>query len=67
MKGFTCASRTKEFRRHALIELSWDGERRVQHILIRDLGSTNGTLVNGERVASADLRGRGQNPPVIRF
>ncbi len=43
-------------RRHALIELSWDSKRRVRHIFIRDLGSTNGTLVNGERVASADLR-----------
>ncbi|MCI0659294.1 MAG: GGDEF domain-containing protein [Acidobacteria bacterium] len=43
-------------RKHALIELSWDADRRVQHALIRDLGSTNGTLVNGERVASSDLR-----------
>ena len=43
-------------RRHALIEISWDRDRRVQRIFIRDLGSTNGTLVNGERVSSADLR-----------
>jgi len=43
-------------RRHALIKLAWDSDRRVQRIRIRDLGSTNGTLVNGERVASADLR-----------
>jgi diguanylate cyclase (GGDEF)-like protein len=43
-------------RRHALIELSWDGDRTVERIVIRDLGSTNGTLVNGERVASAELR-----------
>jgi diguanylate cyclase (GGDEF)-like protein len=43
-------------RKHALIELSWDADRRVQHVFIRDLGSTNGTLVNGKRVASSDLR-----------
>jgi diguanylate cyclase (GGDEF)-like protein len=43
-------------RRHARIEILWDRDRRVQRIFIRDLGSTNGTLVNGERVSSADLR-----------
>ena len=43
-------------RRHAMIELSWGGDRRVERIVIRDLASTNGTLVNGERVASAQLR-----------
>jgi diguanylate cyclase (GGDEF)-like protein len=43
-------------RRHAMIELSWDGERKVERTVIRDLGSTNGTLVNGERVVSAQLR-----------
>jgi diguanylate cyclase (GGDEF)-like protein len=43
-------------RRHAMIELSWDSDRRVKRIVIRDLGSTNGTLVNGEVVASSDLR-----------
>ena len=42
-------------RRHAMIELSWDRDRRVERTVIRDLGSTNGTLVNGERVVSAQL------------
>src|SRR5437867_2785909 len=43
-------------RKHALLEISWDQARRVQRILVRDLGSTNGTLVNGERVDQAELR-----------
>ena len=43
-------------RRHALLKLSWDPQRKVQRIQIRDLGSTNGTLVNGEPVSSAELR-----------
>jgi len=43
-------------RRHAMVELTWDDDRRVGRTVIRDLGSTNGTLVNGERVVSAQLR-----------
>ena len=37
-------------RRH--FEVSWDGRA----CRIADLGSTNGTLVNGEPVSGADLR-----------
>jgi len=43
-------------RRHALLELSWDLARRLQRVTVRDLGSTNGTHVNGEQVDQADLR-----------
>lgn len=40
-------------RRHAEIRVTYDGPRLV--ISIRDLGSTNGTYVNGERVESRRL------------
>jgi pSer/pThr/pTyr-binding forkhead associated (FHA) protein len=35
---------------HAAIELASDGYK------VRDMGSTNGTLVNGSKVAQADLK-----------
>src|SRR6478672_2078378 len=37
-------------RRHCIVE------PREDQVVVRDLGSTNGTQVNGVRVASADLR-----------
>ena len=43
-------------RRHAILELSWDPSRKLQRVLLRDLGSTNGTLVNGEPVNRAELK-----------
>ena len=42
-------------RRHALLRLIRDGHPRTQRVQIQDLGSTNGTLVNGEPVNSAEL------------
>jgi diguanylate cyclase (GGDEF)-like protein len=42
-------------RRHALLKLLQDGRRKSQRVEIQDLGSTNGTLVNGEPVDWAEL------------
>ncbi len=46
---------SKISRNHASLELRPDGT-----FVLRDLGSTNGTFVNGERVESAELRGAEQ-------
>ena len=46
---------SKVSRRHAVIERPCDGPT-----TLRDLGSSNGTFVNGERVGSAPLSGREQ-------
>lgn len=40
-------------RRHIEVRLTYDGPR--QQTLIRDLGSTNGTYVNGDRIGSETL------------
>jgi hypothetical protein len=41
-------------RRHAEIRVTTDGPHLVTHI--RDLGSTNGTFIDGNRVTGAELR-----------
>ncbi len=41
-------------RRHAEVRVTTDGPHLVAHI--RDLGSTNGTFVDGDRVTGAELR-----------
>ena len=41
-------------RDHAAVEVSGDGA--AARVMLRDLGSHNGSLVNGERVADAELR-----------
>ncbi len=42
----------KVSRKHALLEIGSEGEA-----VLRDLKSTNGTFVNGERVSTANLTG----------
>jgi diguanylate cyclase (GGDEF)-like protein len=46
----------KVSRRHARLELFWDPAHKLQKVMVRDLGSTNGTTVNGEPVDRAELR-----------
>ncbi len=46
----------KVSRRHARIELFWDPAHKLQKVVVRDLGSTNGMTVNGEPVDRAELR-----------
>jgi pSer/pThr/pTyr-binding forkhead associated (FHA) protein len=43
-------------RRHAEIRISHDGPH--LQVILRDLGSTNGTYLNGEQVGSEELRDR---------
>ena len=43
-------------RRHAEIRISHDGPH--LQVILRDLGSTNGTYLNGEQVGSEELRNR---------
>jgi two-component system cell cycle response regulator len=43
-------------RRHASLEVDRDLSGRVRRTFIRDLGSTNGTYVNGEAVGRRELR-----------
>ena len=40
-------------RRHAEIRISHDGPR--QQVMIRDMGSTNGSYVNGDQVGTEQL------------
>jgi diguanylate cyclase (GGDEF)-like protein len=42
-------------RRHALLKLDQDHRRKSHRVQIQDLGSTNGTLVNGEPVDLVEL------------
>jgi two-component system cell cycle response regulator len=43
-------------RRHASLETSWDARRKVQRVVLTDLGSTNRTYVNGEAVTRLELK-----------
>lgn len=43
-------------RRHAEVRISHDGPH--LQVILRDLGSTNGTYLNGEQVGSEELRDR---------
>ena len=52
-RGRRCDVRIESFRvsrRHCCLTLDRDG------VLVRDLGSTNGTLINGQRVKEGVLR-----------